>query len=240
MKNEKLTYEYEDLMNTLENTKNSSSYQLKAVENFFKKYDMRDVYNKQGDVSCYPLHPLLMDMYGSPRKLSASRLKVMKALIAKGVPAEINTRYFKHSHSPIAIAVAAGDLQTTKLLLENGANPNIVGFSNHPILHTAVLALDFDLTKLLLKHKANPNIKYKEEIEMTAVANHSVLGYLYKYSIGYNTPFDHFYGGNQPKDARGKKGYINDVCKMVTLLHSKGASFTTKNGCFNQTLRGAD
>jgi ankyrin repeat protein len=67
---------------------------------------------------------------------------------------------------PLSMATDCRSVELTRLLLENGASPNIVAQmrSTTPLI-TAIRYGDMDIIKLLLKYKADPNQPYEAEGE---------------------------------------------------------------------------
>jgi ankyrin repeat protein len=67
---------------------------------------------------------------------------------------------------PLSMATDCRSLELTRLLLENGASPNIISQmrSTTPLI-TAIRYGDMDIIKLLLKYKADPNQPYEQEGE---------------------------------------------------------------------------
>ena len=63
--------------------------------------------------------------------------------------------------TPLYQAVDMEKFDQVKLLLENGADPNIVQDDGFSPLHVAVNKQNLLIVKILLKYKANPNIKSK-------------------------------------------------------------------------------
>src|SRR4029453_2249598 len=81
--------------------------------------------------------------------------------------------------TPLMIASAMGHTSTVDLLLENGANPNLVDASGYTSLHRVVRDSDYGIdlaskdkvltiVKSLLKHGANPNARLHQDKEKAA------------------------------------------------------------------------
>ena len=63
--------------------------------------------------------------------------------------------------TPLYQAVEMEKIDHIKILLKNGADPNITNEDGLSPLHTAVNKQNITIVKLLLKYGANPNIKSK-------------------------------------------------------------------------------
>lgn len=103
---------------------------------------------------CTPLHYILM---GS----SPSHLDGLKLLLKNG--AHIDLQHPSSNRSsvpPITIAVHAKNTEAVRILLENGANPNIHGgrMLDTP-LHVATKQGSYELVECLLDYDGNPNLK---------------------------------------------------------------------------------
>ena len=72
-------------------------------------------------------------------------------------PSCINQRGLKLNWSPVFRCVVSGSTVALKVLLENGADPNLPNDSGETPLHQAVENKDYLISKILLKHKADPN-----------------------------------------------------------------------------------
>ena len=92
--------------------------------------------------------------------------KCIQALINKG--ANVNAKPFGDDFDTVlGLAVIHGKRQDSKLrseivstLLENGADPNILGYDNKtPLMWACYTTCDVDVIKALLDHKANVNAK---------------------------------------------------------------------------------
>lgn len=70
---------------------------------------------------------------------------------------------------PINISISNKDYNLTKLLLENGAHPNVDYIYEHP-LRTAIRVNNIRIVKLLLDFGANPNLVYHD-------SNKSLISY---------------------------------------------------------------
>jgi len=88
--------------------------------------------------------------------LSGHSLEIARLLIHAG--ADVNAPYsldYPGGYPPLSLSVQAGDLPTTKLLLEKGADPN--GRESLVPLNIALRSRRLDFLNLLLQFGANPN-----------------------------------------------------------------------------------
>lgn len=65
-------------------------------------------------------------------------------------------------HSPLGAAISRDDLQTVRLLLSHGANPNDECLLRRP-LHSALRNMQNDIAKELLNYGADPNVLAQED-----------------------------------------------------------------------------
>ncbi|QOI42546.1 ankyrin repeat domain-containing protein [Leptospira interrogans serovar Canicola] len=88
-----------------------------------------------------------------------ANLDLIPFLIQNG--ANINAKLFDNGETPLHIAVNKNDPQIIRLLLANGALPNIYdsGREKNTPLHIAVKYNFVECAKILLKYGADPNIK---------------------------------------------------------------------------------
>jgi len=68
-------------------------------------------------------------------------------------------RGISKQYTALHAAVVGGKPQVAKLLLERGANPNIIDKWKRTPLHSAAGEQNLELVKLLLSHKADTNLK---------------------------------------------------------------------------------
>lgn len=95
--------------------------------------------------------------HGTPVHFAAhgNHVDVLELLLAAG--ADIRARNH-HGHEPIALATEATSKDAVNWLLENGADPNVLGgHSGAPILHRAILTKNIDIVRALLDAGAEPN-----------------------------------------------------------------------------------
>ncbi len=67
----------------------------------------------------------------------------------------------KHGYTALDLAVIHNSPKIVKILLENGANPNMKDKNGYTPLHRAIIRYSYEIVELLLKNKADPNIKDK-------------------------------------------------------------------------------
>ena len=78
----------------------------------------------------------------------------------------------KNEYTKLVFAVVKGDPAIAKLLLENGADPNIPNRDGRPALIVAVQTRHFTIAKLFLENGADPNIPTKDDsTALMAAAN---------------------------------------------------------------------
>lgn len=88
-------------------------------------------------------------------------LELIHKLLKAGV--NPNHRENLHGDSSLSLAVKNGYCQISSLLLQYGADPNILlGNNNHTLLHFVCENLNIDLLSILLINRANPFIKNNE------------------------------------------------------------------------------
>ncbi|WP_164503782.1 ankyrin repeat domain-containing protein [Rickettsiales endosymbiont of Stachyamoeba lipophora] len=73
------------------------------------------------------------------------------------------TTIIDNNRTPLYYAIAVGYTEMTKVLLEQGADPNARDVNNDTSLHLAVQKGDIELTKALLERGADPNAKNNDE-----------------------------------------------------------------------------
>ena len=83
----------------------------------------------------------------------ANRKSVTKLLIKYGANVNMRSRFM--NHTPLHCAAGANALETTILLLENGANPENKNENGNTPLHEACESDSVDIIKLLLEYGAN-------------------------------------------------------------------------------------
>ena len=58
----------------------------------------------------------------------------------------------------VRIAVCEGDAEAARVLLQGGADANLVNWRDATLLHTAAEEGDIDTVRVLLEFKSNPNL----------------------------------------------------------------------------------
>eukprot|EP00501_MAST-03F_sp_TOSAG23-6_P000516 GSMAST32.ASY1.ANO1.530.1 assembled CDS len=77
----------------------------------------------------------------------------------------------EHNGNPLFHSVLKKHIINTKILLENGAKPNISNHSGHTALHIASFYGHVEIVKLLLSNGASPDIKENQGLTPVEVAN---------------------------------------------------------------------
>jgi hypothetical protein len=88
-----------------------------------------------------------------------NNIDILKALIAR--KQDVNSKG-KFQTTALHRAIAKGNYEAAKILLENNANPNLADLGGATALHIAARSNDVKAIKLLLEHNANINAKDKE------------------------------------------------------------------------------
>jgi hypothetical protein len=86
-----------------------------------------------------------------------NRADIAKMLINNGAALEERIGY----NSPLYNAIKHDNTETTKVLIELGANPNIINRDHQTPLHVAVFRKNYEIVKLLLANGVDYNIKSK-------------------------------------------------------------------------------
>ena len=144
---------------------------------------------------CYLLHRLVRRMFhsGAPRTpatssleqaISGARADTIKGLIAHGV--DINARNIR-GHAPIHLATARGNRDIVQLLLENGAEVDVVGTdSGCTSLHYAASLGHIDLCEMLVRYGADTDAQttsLETPLHLAVAREHSgVVAMLLKYN----------------------------------------------------------
>ena len=144
---------------------------------------------------CFLLHGLIRLMFRSstPRTpatssleqaISRARADTIKSLIAQGV--DINARNIR-GHAPIHLATAKGNRDVVQLLLENGAEVDVVGTdSGCTSLHYAASLGHVDLCEMLVRYGADTDAqtaRLETPLHLAIVKGHcEVVEILLKYS----------------------------------------------------------
>lgn len=117
-------------------------------------YAIRRNYNSYG-----PTHKTMTDaMHYTPdrgeylRSLPEINIRLITELISHG--ANVNV-YDGNGDTPLSLASEYGDYNAVKLLLENGANPNIAKHNHIGAIDGAVGTKNIELLKLFVRYKAN-------------------------------------------------------------------------------------
>jgi len=105
--------------------------------------------NAKDNIGSTPLHRVVV------LDEESKRSNIAKVLIEHG--ADVNARNHQ-GLTPLHMATTLGEVDVTKVLLENGADPNVTLQSLTP-LHVAAFAGYPDIVELLLKHGADPSIR---------------------------------------------------------------------------------
>lgn len=118
-------------------------------------------------------------------------------------------------------AAERGDIQTAKVLLENGANPNMVRSGEHSPLILAVDGGYIELIKLLLSHGSDVN--YQNELgesalELAVIAGSEAMVELL-IRAGADVNKKSTFGGTTPLQCAHQFGYPD----IATLLERMGA-----------------
>ena len=144
---------------------------------------------------CYLLHRVIPRMFHSsaPRApatssleqaISRARADTIKSLIEQGV--DINARNIR-GHAPIHLATAKGNREVVLILLETGAEVNVVGTnSGCTALHYAASLGHVDLCELLVRYGADTNAqtaRLETPLHLAVAKGHrEVVAILLKYS----------------------------------------------------------
>ena len=83
--------------------------------------------------------------------------KLIKYLLSKK-SIDINQTDFVNEHTPLMIAIEQLDIETVKLLLDSGADPNIQDKGGDSALHYVVEQMNLEIFMLLKDTQVNPNL----------------------------------------------------------------------------------
>ena len=141
-------------------------------------------------------------------------IKEAKILIEAGSDLNMPHEHFDKERPPIIIASQYGHEEVVKILLENGANPNIQTKSGDTALHSAARMGRFDITKMLIESGADTQLSNQRKKKPINFVNHfSQKGNFEKYHAPHNVnlTLDH---------AR----YVKETPKVTKLLNSSAKS----------------
>ena len=137
-------------------------------------------------------------------------IKEAKILIEAGADLNMPHEHFDKERPPIIIASQYGHEEIVKILLENGANPNIQTKSGDTALHSAARMGRFDITKMLIESGADTQLSNQRKKKPINFVNHFFQkGNFEKYHAPHNVnlTLDH---------AR----YVKETTKVRKLLNS--------------------
>lgn len=141
-----------------------------------------------------------------------------KILIEAGADLNMPHEHFDKERPPIIIASQYGHEEIVKILLENGANPNIQTKNGDTALHNAARMGRYDITKVLIESGADPKIINQRQKKPIHFVNHFFhKGNFEKYHAPHNVnlTLDHV-------------RYLKETPKVRKLLNSaaqrKGAN----------------
>ena len=87
--------------------------------------------------------------------------KKLQELLSSG--ADVNSRYY--ADTALIRAIVTKRIDTVKLLLEAGANPNLPSAQGTPLYHAVTVASSPDIVALLIKYGADVNLVYEKGSE---------------------------------------------------------------------------
>lgn len=124
------------------------------LQDIFTLYRQENFYSKSFEKIRNYLAKTLQPQENNPSDLEFMKSEGWNSGSPDGVSAHILNRFVD---TPLHNAVSHKDLESIKLLLHLGFNPNIRGNNKAAPLHIAVQAKDLENVKLLLANRANPN-----------------------------------------------------------------------------------
>ena len=235
---ENIRGDYNILILALRTTTNSVKAQIRAIDNFFDKYERYagevDNINMLAEKAyIHPLHCFWIKSANKPRRpLTAARVSVVKHLLARGVSP--NLAPDSDMIDPLGEALASQDYTVAKLFLQKGANPNAVhGDGRITSLMHAAFHRDRKMLRFLLKHDADPNYLagWGKNFATQEVFQYTPLCYLHEATSGPGEPISLFY------EAPPVKSFRRDVAAIVKILCAAGADINLKAGEENKSLK---
>ncbi|MET7253977.1 ankyrin repeat domain-containing protein [Dyadobacter fermentans] len=139
-------------------------------------------------------------------------------------PSEYVT-YYAGSGTPLKNAALAGRMEIVKLLLENGADPNLPEEGIAPMghaLHSAVVYNHIDIVKLLLEHGAHPNVPVESSADSLTAAlergDKAMINLLCSYGAARSLDLLAHYGDIHTAAAvlKANPALANDACALET------------------------
>lgn len=156
----------------------------------------------------------------------------LRELIKKGVG--INSKN-KHGETPLMSALGSENIETIRILLEAGANPNLkYPRRDLPILHYEILKAMFsgnlEVLDLLLEYGANIHLKNKDGQDALTFANDRLQDNIDTLNHMKNEKEEF----NQADLERQQKR-INNLKKVISLLQSKDSKIKVKKSFANES-----
>lgn len=132
----------------------------------------------------------------------------------------IVNEYSNDGFTPLSLAIFFNQTEIAKLLLENGANPDLCAKNPSKVnaLHTAVAKENYTLCKLLLDYGVNVNAVQMQNVTPLHSAVHrgnlKIVKLLVENDAKYNPKMDN---GDPPKNIAKKEGHkkIEDYLKAI-------------------------